>query len=312
MEHKRLGTSGLKVPCLSLGTMAWGEETNEESAGQMLRKYLDAGGSLIDTAALYAEGNSEAIVGSFLGDMVPRQELTLVSKAGVGLRKGEREVDASRGAMLRSLDASLARLGTDYLDLWLVHTWDAQVPLEETLSALEFAVTSGRARYVGVSNYAGWQLARAACLSRVPLIAIQSEYSLVRRTAEREVIPAAAALGAGVMAWSPLGRGVLTGKYRGGIPADSRGASEVRADFVAPYLEPRPARIVDALATAARGLDAEPLDLALSWALQQPGIDTAVIGPRTPAQLEQILKSVPRRMPAEIVSALNDISAPPA
>ncbi|MCG2622132.1 aldo/keto reductase [Arthrobacter sp. I2-34] len=312
MEHKRLGTSGLKVPVLSLGTMAWGEETNEENAGQMLRKYLDAGGSLIDTAALYADGNSEAIVGSFLGEMVPRQELTLVSKAGVGVRKGEREVDASRGAMLRSLDASLARLGTDYLDLWLVHTWDAQVPLEETLSALEFAVTSGRTRYVGVSNYAGWQLARAACLSRVPLVAIQSEYSLVRRTAEREVIPAAAALGTGVMAWSPLGRGVLTGKYRGGIPADSRGASELRADSIAPYLEPRPSRIVDALATAARGLDGEPLDLALSWALQQPGIDTAVIGPRTPAQLEQILKSVPRRMPAEIVSALNDISAPPA
>ncbi|NKX53940.1 aldo/keto reductase [Arthrobacter mobilis] len=312
MKHTRLGNSGLKVPCLSLGTMAWGEETNEESAGLMLRKYLDAGGTLIDTAALYADGNSEAIVGSFLGEMVPRQEVTLVSKAGVGLCKGEREIDASRGAMLRSLDASLARLGTDYLDLWLAHTWDAEVPLEETLSALEYAVTSGRARYVGVSNYAGWQLARAACLSRVPLVAVQAEYSLVRRSAERELIPAAAALGTGVMAWAPLGRGVLTGKYRGGVPADSRGASETRSGYVAPYLEPRPSRIVDALATAARGLDAQPLDLALSWALQQPGIDTAVIGPRTPAQLEQILKSVPRRMPAEIVSALNDISAPPA
>lgn len=312
MEQNRLGNSGLRVPDLSLGTMTWGETTDEENAGIMLRAYLEAGGTLLDTAAAYADGASEAVIGSFLGELVPRQEVTIVSKAGIARKDGAREVDASRGAMLRSLDASLARLGTDYLDLWLVHCWDANVPLEETLSALEFAVASGRTRYVGVSNYAGWQLARAVSVSPVPLVAVQSEYSLLRRTAEREIIPAALALGAGVMAWSPLGRGVLTGKYRAGIPADSRGGSEAGAAYVEPYLSGRPARITEALATAARGLDVPPLELALGWALDQPGIATAVVGPRTPEQLNQILQVAPKRIPAEIASALDDISAPPA
>ncbi|EMY34489.1 oxidoreductase [Arthrobacter crystallopoietes BAB-32] len=307
-----MGNSGLKVPHLSLGTMTWGEATDEESAAIMLRSYLEAGGTLLDTAAAYGDGTSEAVIGAFLGELVPRQEVTIVSKAGLGRRSGAREVDASRGAMLRSLDASLARLGTDYLDLWLAHTWDDQAPLEETLSALEFAVTSGRARYVGVSNYAGWQLARAISLSPVPLVAVQSEYSLLKRTAERELIPAAQALGAGVMAWSPLGRGVLTGKYRGGIPADSRGGSEAGAAYVEPYLTGRPVRITEALATAARGLDVPPLELALGWLLGQAGVATAVVGPRTPAQLNQILQASPKSIPAEIASALDDISAPPA
>jgi aryl-alcohol dehydrogenase-like predicted oxidoreductase len=310
MEQNRLGQSGLKVPRLSLGTMTWGQETDEESAATMLRSYLDAGGTLLDTAAAYAEGGSEAIIGAFLGELVPRQEVTVVSKAGMVRRDGAREVDTSRGAMLRSLDASLARLGTDYLDVWLAHVWDDNAPLEETLSALEFAVSSGRARYVGVSNYAGWQLARAVSLSAVPLVAVQCEYSLLQRSAEREVIPAARALGTGVMAWSPLGRGVLTGKYRNGTPADSRGASENRAGFVEPYLAGRPARIAEALATAARGLDVQPLELALGWTLERPGIETAVIGPRTPGQLEQILKAAPKSIPPEIASALDDISVP--
>jgi aryl-alcohol dehydrogenase-like predicted oxidoreductase len=312
MEQNRLGNSGLKVPHLSLGTMTWGDTTDEEHAAIMLRAYLEAGGSLLDTAAAYADGASEAIIGTFLGELVPRQEVTIVSKAGIVRRDGARELDASRGSMLRSLDASLARLGTEYLDLWLVDCWDDNVPLEETLSALEFAVGSGRARYVGVSNYSGWQLARAISISAVPLVAVQSEYSLLKRTAEREVIPAARALGAGVMAWSPLGRGVLTGKYRGGIPADSRGSSETGAAYVEPYLSGRSARITEALATAARGLDIPALELALGWALDQPGIATAVVGPRTPAQLHQILAAAPKRIPAEIASALDDISATPA
>ncbi|MFT4469650.1 aldo/keto reductase [Arthrobacter sulfonylureivorans] len=311
MEHKRLGNSGLKVPQLSLGTMTWGEETDEEAAGAMLRAYLDAGGTLLDTAAPYAEGRSEAMLGAFLGELVPRQEVLVVSKAGVTRSEGRREVDTSRGAMLRSLDASLARLGTDYLDLWLVHLWDdASAPLEETLSALEHAVSSGRARYVGVSNYSGWQLARAVSVSPVPLVAVQNEYSLLKRRPEHEVIPAATALGPGLMAWSPLGRGVLTGKYRTGTPADSRAASEQHAGFVEPYLAGRPARIVDALATAARGLDVQPLDLALSWVLQRPAVGTAVVGPRTPAQLDEILKAPLDALPAEIAQVLDEISAP--
>ncbi len=164
--------------------------------------------------------------------------------------------------MLRTLDASLARLGVEHVDLWLAHAWSDEVPLEETLSALDAAVTSGRARYVGVSNYSGWQTARAATWQQlrgaVPLVATEVEYSLVNRDVEVEVLPSAVAHGLGVLVWSPLGRGVLTGKYRHGTPADSRAASPHFAAFVERYLDAGSRQVVDALVTAAEGLDCSP------------------------------------------------------
>ena len=162
---------------------------------------------------------------------------------------------------MSQLDTSLERLGTDHVDLWLVHTWCDDVPLTETLSALEWAVGTGRARYVGVSNYTGWQSARALTLleqARVPLVANEIEYSLVNRTAEHELVSAAQALGFGLLPWSPLGRGVLTGKYRHGIPADSRAASRDFPRFTERYLDERSANIVEAVAIAAQGLGVSP------------------------------------------------------
>lgn len=303
-----MGTSGLRVSALTLGTMTWGNETDAESARGQLRDFVDAGGTSVDTAVSHVEGRSEAILGELLGDVVPRSDVVLISKAGVSHRNGRRMVDTSRRAMLAGLDASLARLGTDHLDLWLAHIWDDNVPLEETLGALEHAVSSGRVRYAGVSNYKGWQLARAASLSDAPIVANQVEYSLLARTVEEEVIPAAEHVGAGLLCWAPLGRGVLTGKYRGQIPADSRGASATMGSYVEKYLEGRPARITEALVTAAKGLGRTPLDVALSWLLEHQGVSAAVVGPRTREQLQEILTSSLAPLPEQIVTVLSEIS----
>ncbi|MHB1491047.1 MAG: aldo/keto reductase, partial [Cellulomonas sp.] len=211
MELRQLGRSGLRVSRLGLGTMTWSRDTDAHEAGEQLKDFVDAGGTLLDTAASYANGASEELIGQLLETAVPRDEVVLCTKAGVRRTATGGVVDASRGALLSSLDSSLARLRTDTVDLWLVQTPDPRTPLEETVSALRLAVTSGRARYVGLSNHPGWQTARAATLlgDEIGLTAVEVEYSLLQRGVEREVLPAATSLGIGVLAWSPLGRGVL-------------------------------------------------------------------------------------------------------
>ena len=161
MEQRRVGRTGLHVSWLGLGTMTWSRDTDEHDAAQLLREFVDAGGTLLDTSASYADGGAEELVGALLRDVVARDEVQLCTKAGVRRTPDGSVVDASRGALLDSLDASLRRLGTDHVDLWLVQNPDPRTPLEETCSALRHAVTSGRARYVGLSNHAGWQVARA-------------------------------------------------------------------------------------------------------------------------------------------------------
>jgi aryl-alcohol dehydrogenase-like predicted oxidoreductase len=310
MQQRRVGISGLKVSEVGLGTLAWGTDVREECAREQLQLFVSAGGTLVDTAAGYAGGQAEAMLGSLIGDVVARSEVVLVSKAGQARRNGRRAVDASRRAMLHSLDASLARFGTDYLDLWLAECWDPQVSLEETLSALQLAYESGRARYVGVSNYAGWQLALAAAGAGFPVVANEVEYSLLNRAAEGEVMPAAGEVGAGILAWAPLGRGVLTGKYRRGLPADSRGASDRWEPYVEPYLAGRPARTVEAVATAARGLDRELYEVALAWLLHNENVASAVVGARTPQQLKSLLAGNTEPLPAPIAEVLNEVSLP--
>jgi aryl-alcohol dehydrogenase-like predicted oxidoreductase len=222
-------------------------------------------------------------------------------------------VDTSRGHLLRALDGSLARLGTDHVDLWQVHIWTDETPLEETLGALDLAVSSGRATYVGISNYTGWQTARAAthqeaAPTRARIASTQVEYSLVNRRVEREVLPACAALGLGVLPWSPLGRGVLTGKYRGGTPSDSRGASPAFAGFVEAYLDDQSRSIVEAVVRAADGLDWTPLEVALVWVRDRPGVTAPIVGARTATQLEAALGAEDKELPAEIRAALDDVS----
>src|ERR1700759_248024 len=230
MQQRFLGATGLSVSRLALGTMTWGRDTDEHEAREQLAAFVGAGGTLVDTAAGYTDGDSERLIGSLIGKGCDREDVVLATKAGIGRRKGERFANASRGHLLSTLDTSLRRLGVDHVDLWQVHTWVDDAPLEETLSVLDHAVATGRAAYVGISNYTGWQTAQAATWQRaVPgravLASTQMEYSLVNRRIEADVVPAAEAMGMGILCWSPLAGGVLTGKYRTGTPSDSRGAS---------------------------------------------------------------------------------------
>lgn len=300
---------------LALGTMTWGRDTDEHEAREQLEAFVEAGGTLIDTAASYGDGSSERVLGGLLEAVVPRADLVLATKAGVSRRTGERVVDVSRKALLDQLDDSLDRLGTDHVDLWQVEAWSRDVPLDEVMSALDYAVASGRTRYVGLSNFGGWQTGwsiahQAAVPGRITLASTQVEYSLVQRGIEREVLPAAEHLGIGVLAWSPLGRGVLTGKYRTGTPADSRAASPHFGDFVGAYLDRASRQIVEAVCTAAEGLGVQPLEVALAWVRDRPGVTAAILGSRTTAQLRGGLRAEELFLPLEIVDALDEVSAP--
>ncbi|MCW2796642.1 aldo/keto reductase [Nocardioides sp.] len=313
MQHRSLGATGLKVSRLGLGTMTWGRDTDEHEARDQLISFAEVGGTLVDTAAGYGNGASEELIGTLIGDVVARDEIVLATKAGISATRGGRDYNVSRGSLLTTLDASLKRLGVDHVDLWQVHIWSDDTPIEETLGALDQAVASGRAMYVGISNYSGWQTAQAATWQRaVPgraaIASTQVEYSLLSRTVEHEVLPAAAALGLGVLPWSPLGRGVLTGKYRTGTPSDSRAASQHFANFVGSYLNERSAAIVEAVVRAAEGLGWTPLEVALVWVRDRPGVTSPILGARTAAQLRGALGVEELSLPPEIVEALDDVS----
>ena len=314
MQQRSLGATGLKVSRLGLGTMTWGRDTDEHEARDQLIGFAEAGGTLVDTAAGYGDGASEELIGTLIGDVVARDEVVLATKAGIHRRTGERVTDTSRGSLLTTLDASLRRLRVDHVDLWQVHVWTDETPVEETLSALDLAVASGRASYVGISNYTGWQTAQAATWQRavpgrVPLASTQVEYSLLNRHVEHEVVPAAQALGLGILPWSPLGRGVLTGKYRTGTPSDSRAATEHFAGFVGAYLDERGRGIVEAVSRAADGLGWSPLEVALVWVRDRVGVTAPIVGARTAAQLKGALGIEELTLPPEIVDALDDVSA---
>ncbi|MBN9611429.1 MAG: aldo/keto reductase [Actinobacteria bacterium 69-20] len=304
MEQRRVGRSGLEVSRLGLGTMTWGRDTDADEAAAQLEAFVGAGGTLIDTANIYGDGDAESILGTLIPDVVPRSSVVLATTT-VGV--------SGRGRLLTALDASLRRLGTDTVDLWLVHGFDAAVPFEETCSALQAAVDSGRAAYAGVSGHTGWQLATEAAHLRatgVPLVAVEAEYSLVARGPEDSILPAAATFSMGLLAWAPLGRGVLTGKYRHGTPADSRGASAHFEKYVGHHRTEAAARIVEAVATAADGLGTSPLAVACAWVRDRPGVASAIIGARDAAQLLGGLAAEDVTLPAEIRRALDDVSGP--
>jgi len=294
--------------------MTWGRDTDEQDAADQLSAFVEAGGTLVDTADVYSDGESERVLGGLIGKVVDRDDVLLATKAGS--RPGEeRRFDSSRGHLLRALDASLLRLGVEYVDIWQLHAWDPLTPLEETLAAVDAAVSAGKTRYAGISNFSGWQTAQAATwqhadVSRHPLVSTQMEYSLLQRGIEREVVPAAQSLGLGVLAWSPLGRGVLTGKYRTGTPADSRAASAHLASFVGAYLTESSRQVVEAVTTAADGLGVAPLEVALAWVANRPGVASAIVGARTSAQLRSALVGEETELPEEIVTALTEVSAP--
>lgn len=315
VQTRRLGTSGLTVSRLGLGTGTWGRETSLDDAAELVRTFTEVGGSLIDTADRYVDGASEEMLGTLLSTDLRRGDVVISTKAGRPVGDGPRNTGSSRDHLISALDASLRRLNTDYIDLWQVHGPDLSVPFDELLSTFEYAVTSGRVRYVGISNFSGWQTAAVATRQlslpgRTPLVSNQVEYSLLERGIEREVVPAAEYLGLGLLAWSPLGRGLLTGKYRQGTPDDSRGAGGPLADFANARRGARSDAIVDAVITAAVGLETTPLAVALAWVRDRPGVSSAIVGARHAGQLASSLSAEGVSLPPAITLALDEVSAP--
>jgi aryl-alcohol dehydrogenase-like predicted oxidoreductase len=314
MEMRRIGKSGLSLSRLGLGTMTWGRDTDTHEAADQCRAYIEAGGNFFDTSPTYGDGDSERVIGGLIGTLFKREEVAIATKAGVSFPDGSRTVNNSRQSLIADLDKSLSRLETDYVDIWQIHLWDSNTPLEDSLSALDYAYSSGKARYVGLSNFSGWQSARAITIqegnsAKAPIISNQVEYSLLNRSAEDEILECARETGIGVLAWAPLGRGVLTGKYRRGIPSDSRGAAPHFVKHVEPYLNEKSARIVEAVCVASEGLGYSPLETALAWVRDAPGISSAIVGARTGAQLRGILKSEEIELPEIVRNALDEISA---
>lgn len=314
MEMRRAGKSGLTLSRLGLGTMTWGRDTDTHEAADQCRAFIDAGGNLIDTSPIYGDGDAERVIGGMIGTLFQRDDVVIATKAGIQLIDGQRVVNNTRQALISELDKSLQRLGTDYVDLWQLHCWDANTPLEDTLSALDYAYSSGKARYVGISNFSGWQSARIATLQelhsmKAPIVTMQNEYSLLNRSVEDELLPCADELNMGFLAWAPLGRGVLTGKYRTGIPSDSRAAAPHFVKHVEPYLDSASARVVEAVSVAAEGLGFAPLEVALAWVRDNPLVTSSIVGARTGAQLRGVLKSEEIVLPQTIRDVLDEVSA---
>ena len=310
---RRAGKSGLTLSRLGLGTMTWGRDTDTHEAADQCRAYIEAGGNFLDTSPIYGDGDSERVIGGMIGTLFERDEVVIASKAGIQLINGQRVINNTRQSLIADLDKTLSRLGSDFLDLWQIHGWDSSTSLDETLSALDYAYSSGKVRYVGLSNFSGWQGARAATLQelhsmKAPIVTFQNEYSLLNRSAEDEILPAADEMNIGFLAWAPLGRGVLTGKYRKGIPSDSRAAAPHFIKHVERYLEEDKVRIVEAVSVAAEGLGFAPLEVALAWVRDSACVTSAIVGARTGAQMRGILKSEEIVLPPTIRDVLDEVS----
>lgn len=322
MDYRQLGRSGLRVSELTLGTMTFGGRgqfsavgsTDLEAARRQIDMAVDAGINVIDTADVYSGGLSEEIVGEALSPG-RRNDLLIATKARFPMGSGQNDAGLSRHHLIRACEASLRRLRTDYIDLYQVHEWDGQTPLEETLAALEHLVQSGKVRYVGCSNFGGWQVMKALGIARrdgLPAFVSQQVYlSLQERSAEFEIVPSAIDQGLGLLIWSPLAGGLLSGKYRRGQdpPEGSRHAGEWSEPPV--YDEDRLYDTVDVLVEIAEAREVSPAQVALAWLLARPGVSTVIVGARTDEQLADNLAAADLALSAEEHARLEAVSRPP-
>lgn len=313
MELRALGRSGLQVTSLCLGTMTFGTESDEATSGQVLDRYLDAGGNLVDTADVYSGGASEEFLGRLLG--ARRDRVVLATKAGMARSDDPNDRGASRRHLIRALDASLRRLRTDWIDLYQLHWPDPSVAPEETLSTLDAMVRSGKIRAVGVSNYQGSHLATALALCDrygwAPVVSTQPQYSLVSREIELEVLPLCRQEGLAILPWSPLGGGVLTGKYRSGEAPGDRTRLGDSAWQAERRLTERNLAIAAEVARVATEADRSPAQVALNWVLHRPGVTSVVLGARTVSQLDDNLGAAGWALEPVHVEALDKISDTP-
>jgi aryl-alcohol dehydrogenase-like predicted oxidoreductase len=320
MQLRQLGRSGLKISELTLGTMSFGGggkfasvgTTDLEGARRQIDRCLDAGVNLIDTADVYSDGLSEEIVGEAVKDK--RDDLLLATKVRFSMGESANDEGLSRHHIIRGCEASLRRLQTDWIDLYQVHEWDGSTPLEETLAALESLVSSGKVRYVGVSNFAGWQLMKALGIAQrdhLPGFASQQiYYSLQERSAEYELIPAGVDQGLGTLVWSPLAGGLLSGKYRRGqeAPEGSRHLTEWNEPPV--YDEDKLYDTIDVLVEVAESHGVSAAQVALAWLLTRPTVSSVIVGARTDEQLADNLKAAELELSADELDRLERVSRP--
>lgn len=319
MEYRFLGRTGMKVSELCLGTMTFGREAAEADSHQMLDRFVAAGGSFIDTANVYSGGISEEIVGRWLRN-ARRHDLVIATKVRFGMGAGPNDVGLSRKHILAEVEASLRRLGTDYIDLYQIHCWDQGAPLEETLSTLDGLVQAGKVRYIGASNLSGWQLQKAIDLSRTHgwevFCCLQPLYNLLDRSTEWELIPVCRNEGLGIIPWSPLRGGWLSGKYHRGMAAPPQGTraeiaeSQNWSEAWSKYANERTWRIVDELTAVAQEANKTPSQVALRWLLQRSGVTAPIVGVRTMTHLETNLGAVGWVLDDSLMSRLSAVSEP--
>jgi aryl-alcohol dehydrogenase-like predicted oxidoreductase len=321
MEYRQLGRSGLRISALTLGTMTFGGRgdfanvgaTDVDGARRQIEMALDAGVTLIDTADIYSAGASEEIIGAALKGR--RDEVLLASKARFPMGPGPNDAGLSRQHLIEACEASLRRLGTDHLDLYQVHEWDGQTPLEETLAALEHLLRSGKVRYIGCSNFAGWQVMKALGIANADglprFVSHQIYLSLQERSAEYEIVPSALDQGLGLLIWSPLAGGLLSGKYRRdqAPPPGSRHASEWDEPPV--YDEGKLYDTVETLVEIAEGRGVSPARVALAWLLARPGVTSVIVGARTDEQLADNLAAAELQLTVDEHARLEEVSRPP-
>jgi aryl-alcohol dehydrogenase-like predicted oxidoreductase len=324
VDHVRLGQSGLKVSQVCLGTAnfgtAWGLGVDETGARPIIDAFLDAGHNFIDTANNYHDGQSEQIVGRALRGR--RDSVVVATKAFMPQGPGPNDAGLSRVHLTRALEASLRRLGTDYIDLYQCHKWDPDTPIDETMATLDGFVRSGKVRYIGCSNITASQIVEAqwaaARVSGVPFVSLQSQYSLLRRDIEAEILPTCARHGLGTLAWSPLGGGILAGRYRPGADPDpeTRLGRLITGDFpgalqwVRGQLSERNLEIVAEVAKAAAELGVTSAAVAIAWLCDRPGVASVIIGPRTTSQYEQNMAGFGLTLPDEWTARLDEVSGP--
>ena len=322
MEYRHLGKTGLTVSELCLGAMTFGRECDEKLSHQLMDRFSEAGGTFIDTADVYSNGRSEEIVGTWLKGR-DREDIVLATKVRFGTETPRRvnRFGLSRKHIAAEVEASLSRLQTDYIDLYQVHLWDSATPLEETLSTLNDLVRAGKVRYIGASNYSGWQLQKAIDLSRMhgweAFSCLQPLYNLLDRELEWELLPVCRKEGLGLLPWSPLRGGWLSGKYHRGMPAPATGTRVEIADKEGwsetwtRYANEFTWTVVDALVATAKARGKEPAQVALNWLLRRPGVTAPIIGARNTQQLESNLGATGWALTADEVKRLDEASARP-
>jgi len=318
MQQRNMGKTGLQVSELCLGAMTFGRESTEEVSFQILNRFVEAGGNFIDTADVYSRGISEEILGRWLKTK-QRNDLVIATKVRFGTSDGPNNSGLSRKHILAAVEGSLRRLGTDYIDLYQMHMWHPTTPLEETLSTLNTLVQSGKVRYIGASNFSGWQLQKAVDLSRQmgwePFTCLQPLYNLLDRETEWELMPLCRNEGLGIIPWSPLRGGWLSGKFKRGMTAPTEGTRVKTAEEKGwgeswgIYNNEHTWAVIDTLFEVADEAGKSPAQVALNWVLHQPGVTAPIIGARTMQQLEDNLGAAGWSLSPDQLKRLNEASA---